>query len=260
MATGEPDKVVKLWMTRVRAAEKAREDWEATYEVVRCRQYWQGIQRDDVTDSSGDRKAQVNRILPTIRSRIPGLYFYFPFARVVASPAKSDTPSETVDDKAQLIQDTANSLLRDPRCGLKEQTLLAVKEAHWAFGAIEVGYSADFIDNPALKHAAPPLKEEEQTEGVVPYEKVISEEWFWTRRIPPRQILVSAPESAVASENDWIGYWEIQRVEDIKKAPAYSNTRELKGSTGEEKKDDDVDTSSQDVKIYKIWDQRAKCR
>lgn len=262
MASGEADKTVKLWMSRVRAADKAREEWEGKYEVPRCRAYWAGFQRDEPSDSGGDRMAQVNLIAPAIRARIPSLYFYYPFARVVASPAKSDTSGETVDDKAQLIQDTANSLLRDPRCGLKEQTLIAVKEAHWAFGAVEVGYSADFIDNPALKTAAPPLKEDENTEGTAPaYEKVISEEWFWTRRIPPRQILVSAPESTVVEENDWLGYWEFQHVEDVKKAPAYSNTTNLKGAgADDQKKEGDTDTSANDVKLYKIWDQRTRTR
>jgi hypothetical protein len=302
MATGEPEKVVKLWMKRIRAADKARQQWEDLYEVVRCREYWAGIQRDDPVDSAGDRKAQVNRIMPTIRARIPSLYFYYPFARIVASPAKSDTQAETVDDKAQLIQDTANALLRDPRCGLKEQTLIALKEAHWAFGCIEVGYSADFIDNPALKDAAPPLKEDERTEGVgskrspsppmtgmmghgmmgypggtetaaraanqsnqsaepSPYKKVVSEEWFWTRRIPPRQVIVSCPESTTVEELDWVGYWEFQHVEDVKKAPAYSNKADLKGSGGEDaQKQPDYDASSNDVKLFKVWDQRAKCR
>jgi hypothetical protein len=259
MATGEPDKTVKLWQKRIRAADKAREEWENRYEIVRCREYWSGIQREEATDASGDRIAQVNLIMPTIRQRIPSLYFYYPFARVVASPAKSDTSGETVDDKAQLLQDTANSLLRDPRCGLKEQTLIALKEAHWAFGCVEVGYSADFMDNPALKDAAPPLKEDEHTEGVEGYKQIIRDEWFWTRRIPPRQILVSSPESTVVEENDWIGYWEYQHVEDVKKAPAYSNVKDLKGS-GDEKKDGDVETSAQDVKLYKIWDQRTKTR
>ena len=260
MATGEPDKTVKLWMKRVRAADKAREEWESRYEVVRCRGYWSGIQREEATDAGGERLSQVNLIAPAIRARIPSLYFYYPFARVVASPAKSDTAGETVDDKAQLIQDTANSLLRDPRCGLKEQTLLAVKEAHWAFGAVEVGYSADFIDNPSLKAQAPPLKEDENTEGVAQYTKVVSEEWFWTRRIPPRQILVSSPESTVVEENDWIGYWEYQHVEDVKKAPAYENTTGLKGGSDESKKDGDTDTGADDVKLYKVWDQRTRMR
>lgn len=256
----DADKIVALWQKRIRAADKAREEWESRYEVVRCREYWAGIQRETPVDNAGDRKAQVNRILPTIRTRIPSLYFYHPFARVVASPAKSDTAGETVDDKAQLLQDTANSLLRDPRCGLKEQTLLALKEAHWAFGCVEVGYSADFIDNPALKELAPPLKEEENTEGVGSYKQVIRDEWFWTRRIPPRQIIVSSPESTVVEENDWIGYWEYQHVEDVKKATAYSNTSSLKGSGDADKREGATETSAQDVKLYKVWDQRTKKR
>ena len=256
----EPDKTVKLWMGRVKAAQKAQEEWESQYEVPRCRQYWCGIQRDDPTTASGERRAQVNLILPTIRARIPGLYFYYPYARVQASPAKSDTPGETVDQKAQLLQDTANALVRDPKCGLKDQTLLALKEAHWAFGCVEVGYSAEFADNPSLKDAAPPLKEEETTEGVQAYRKVVTDEWFWTRRIPPRQVLVSAPESTVVEENDWLGYWEYQHVEDVKKAPAYSNKADLKGSGGDKDKAADSDSSVNDVKLYKIWDQRTKTR
>lgn len=255
----EPDKAVKLWLKRIQAADKEKEKWESRYEVARCREYWCGLQRDD--PGTGDnRKAQVNRILPTIRSRIPSLYFYYPFARVVASPAKSDTAGATIDDKAQLIQDTANSLLRDPRCGLKDQTFLALKEAHWAFGCVEVGYSADFIDNPSLKDTAPPLQEEEQTEGVESYKKVIKEEWFWTRRIPPRQVMVSSPERTVVEENDWVGYWEYQNLEDVKKATAYSNTSGLKSSGGDKTKEDDTDTAAQDVKIFKVWDLRAKKR
>jgi hypothetical protein len=261
MPTGEPDKTVKLWMKRVRAAEKAREEWEGRYEVVRCREYWSGIQRNDPTDGSGDRRAQVNLILPSVRQRIPSLYFYYPFARVVANPAKADTPATQVDDRAQLLQDTANSLLRDPRCGLKEQTLIALKEAHWAFGCVEVGYSADFVDNPALKDVAPALKESETTEGVESKpRKIVRDEWFWTRRIPPRQILVSAPESSVPEENDWIGYWEYQHLEDVKKAPAYSNTNDLKAGQDEEKRDGETDTAAQDVKLYKIWDIRTNTR
>ena len=254
MATSEPDKEVKLWMGRVRSAQKAQEEWEKLYDVPLCRQYWTGVQREK-------DKLQINLILPTIRQRIPSLYFYHPFARVQASPAKNDTPGETVDEKAQLLQDTANALVRDPRTGLKEQTLLSLKEAHWAFGCIEVGYSAEFADNPSNKQQAPPLKEDKDTEGVEnQYPKVISEEWFWTRRIPPRQILVSCPESTIVEENDWVGYWEFQHVEDVKKAAAYSNTTNLKGSGGEEKKDEASDSSLNDVKLYKIWDLRKRVR
>jgi hypothetical protein len=260
MATGEPEKIVKLWMKRVRAAEKAREEWESRYEVVRCREYWSGLQRDDPTDGSGDRRAQVNRILPTIRAKIPSLYFYYPFARVSASPAKSDTPAETVDDKAQLLQDTANALLRDPRCGLKEQTLIALKEAFWAFGCVEVGYSADFADNPSLRDAAPPLKEDEQTEGVEAYAKIVKEEWFWTRRIPPRQVIVSSPESVVVAENDWLGYWEWMNVEDVKKAPAFQNTTNLKAAGRKDGDEKDRDSQSDEVLLYKVWDQRTMTR
>lgn len=268
MAAQKEDKSVKLWMKRISAAKKAQEEWEARYEVSRCREYWCGIQRDDPTDSSGERRSQINKILPTVKARIPSLFFYYPYARVVASPAKNDTPGETVDDLAQLLQDTSNALVRDPRCDLKDQVAIALKEAHWAFGCIEVGYSADFGENPMLKEASPPLKEDENTEGVEAKpkddeyeqpESIITDEWFWTRRIPPRQILVSAPESTIVSENDWIGYWEYQHVEDVKKAPAYKNTSDLKGG-GDSEKPDDVDTSANDVKIYKIWDQRAKCR
>jgi len=255
----DEEKVVKTWMGRVAAAEKEQKEWAEHYDVERCRDYWSGNQLDDPLDQSGERKAQINRILPTVRAKIPSLYFYNPFARVTASPAKNDTPGETVDDKAQLLQDTANSLIRDPKCGLKEQTLLCLKEAQWAFGCVEVGYSAEFTDNPAMRDAAPPLKETERTEGVEKGQQIVKEEWFYVKRIPARQVLVSCPESCVVAENDWIGYWEYQKLEDVKRAPAYKNTKDLK-SAGRDGDDDDRDSESDDVKLFKIWDQRTKMR
>ena len=71
MAASEPDKTVKLWMKRIKAADKAREEWESRYEVIRCKNYWAGLQREEEMDNSGDRRAVVNRIMPTLRPRIP---------------------------------------------------------------------------------------------------------------------------------------------------------------------------------------------
>lgn len=153
---------VKRWVARIQSANKAFEKWAQDYKVARCRRYWKGFQRsgDEMLDRKGNERVQVNLILPTVGIKIPSLYFYYPFARISGSPAESDTPSETIDDRAQLLQDMANTIVREPSTGFRWETLLALKDSMWALGVVEIGYSAEFTDNPSFKR--PPLAEDEK--------------------------------------------------------------------------------------------------
>lgn len=151
---------VKLWFKRIKAAEAVREKWEKDLRVAECYQYWLGNQRDNPFDGD-ERKAMHNKIHPRVSEDIPSLYFYNPIGRVVALPSRSDTPAETVSEKARLLSDTGVFLTRDRSAGFRENTFNALKESRWALGCVEVGYAPDFIDNPAAPK--PPLKEKSTT-------------------------------------------------------------------------------------------------
>lgn len=149
--------------------------------------YWRGRQRAEQFDLQHERKAQTNLIHPQVRAQLPSLYFYRPFGRVIAEPSRNDTPQTGLPERVQLLQDTGNYFAGIPETGFREATFLALKEHFWAFGCVEVGYSAEFVDNPEAQR--PPLKENEDTKipGVV------------TIKEPPQVLQPQAPQPLAAT-------------------------------------------------------------
>lgn len=270
-------KWTEKWMKRIALGEKGKEEWEKDYEVPLCYQLWRGNQYDDPYDEFEERKVQINKVHPTVKSSIPALYFHNVFARVHASPALADTPGQrpglSLDDKAQLIQDYVNTLVRDSRTAFDEATHLAVKEGHWAIGAVEVKYDAVPVENPAID--APPLKENKDDpdrpkprigdflglHGTDSPSKAVQSERFYVKHIPARQFMCSADQSAIVDQNPWLGYWDIHYLEDIKSAAIYKNTDDLKATvlTREDRGSDrDSTDGAEKVKLYYIWATREK--
>lgn len=268
---------VDQWFDRIRAGLATRETWEKDNRVADGYQFWRGNQLAQPFDAQKERKAQINKIHPMVRSQIPSLYFNRPFARVQAAPEKSDTPLETVSEKAQLLQDTGNYFVRNPDTCFKEATDLAIKEHFWSLGCVEVGYSPNFVDNPDLDR--PAQKENEDTKPDTPASDSDSEdddapmtddllaqlraslksERFYVKFVSAKQVICSPSDKAIIADNDWIGYWEDFAVEDVKRSKAYKHTRGLKPSVSCGK-DDKGEATSQNVRLFKIWDLRTKTR
>src|SRR5574341_209558 len=157
--------LVSVWKKRITAATKLYEEWEQKYRVRECYNYYNGDQLAEPKDRFGNRKAQINLIHPEVRNNIPSLYYYRPYARLTAEPEHSDDPGTEIEKDTLLLQDTANYLVRDSSIQFRDATFIGLKEAHWAFGLAEVGYSAEFSDTPAAEDK-PPLKEKKDTKGV----------------------------------------------------------------------------------------------
>lgn len=279
----DTEKFTQQWLDRIDAGQKQKEDgWEKEYEVGRCKDYWRGHQLDDPLDEYDQRRVQINKVHPTVKASIPTLYFHDPYVRIRPTPSLSDTPGQvdglSIDDRAQLLQDWGNTLVRDSSVNFDEATHYAMKEAHWAIGCCRVMYEATPVENPAAD--APPLKEDEKTE--VPTEKregdilglspmipstLLKNERLYVKRIPARQLLCSADHTGTIEENAWLGYWSVYYLEDVKQAGKrgfYNNTEELKASStrlredGAQDKDHPNKTSGDKIRLYHIWAQREK--
>jgi len=278
---------VTIWLKRVVAAEAVHKAWQEDCRVAECYQYWKGNQRDEPMDGP-DRKAQHNKIHPDVAEQTASLYLNDPFGRVIAIPGRADTPGETVSEKARLLQDTGAYLVRDPGTGFRENTDNAAKEAWWAMGVVEVGYSPNFIDNPLSQK--PALKEKEDTktgevdlaasatEGMLKDEfgltvddgsdlesltkklsvlrSNLKSETFFVKHIPAGQVLISPTDKPILENNDWVGYWEEYPLEDIKRSPAYQNTEDLKADA--DRQANAADGSVDRVRLYRVWDFRTK--
>ena len=315
--------VVDTWLKkRIPAAVRLHKTWKDDNCVQKCYNFWRGEQLTDPLDEFSNPRAQINKIHPEVRNNIPSLYYYRPFARLSAAPEKADDPGTQIEDDTQLLQDTVNALIRDKQTQFRESTFIGLKEAHWAFGCVETGYTADFVEAPNVDR--PPLKEKKDTKvkkapappapplpemgmgapemgmgGVTPIPPPVAplpgtdalglgvddgsdlasiqaeiarlqgemkSERFFVKHIPANNILVSTSDRPILENNDWIGYWEDIPLEDVKRATAYKNTKDLKANTGQaderekltEERAIEAEGGSEKVRLYKIWDLRTR--
>jgi hypothetical protein len=261
---------VKRWTERIKSADDAYTAWEDRFRCKLLYDYYEGQQHAGKTDEEAKALYTINLIFPTIEIQLPSLLFYNPKVSVDPRPPHADDQGATAADRAKLAEDTLQTFIDDPDTHFKLQTILAVRDSQFRFGMVEVGYSADWIDNPnaekpLLKDGSDePMKDGEGQDvkqpGKVPRE---GSERIYVKRIPPECVRVSLSGRHVLGENDWVGYYEWHYVEDVKANPKYRNTAKLK-SGGTLKEGDKTDAEQERyrgmIKLWKLWDLRSKTR
>ena len=281
--------ICRLWFKRIATAKEAKKKWEEDYEVDRAHDYVRGFQRPagEEKDAQGERKYQINKILAALKTRIPSLFYYHPHVRVKPARGRADSVGSTISDRAELLQDTINTIVRQPKTRFKPETMLALKEAHWAFGVVETGYEAEWGENPYIQKPTlienEDVRKELEDNQIIPEEDSIEEELaklkevphaetFYVKHIPARQFYVASNDKSATESQDWVGYWEWMYVEDVRRSESFSGVDDLKPTAkmAEGGNDSDLtpigkDDTTKDVppnmvRIWKIWDQRDKKR
>lgn len=270
----EPEKDrVRKWGERITAADKIYDTWEARFRCKQAYDYYEGFQwYGRAEPGAGERGPYtINLCFPTIEIQLPSLLFFNP--KIVASPrpAHADDPGSLAPERAKLAEDTVQTFVDDPAVHFKLNTLLALRAAEFRFGVVEVGYSADWLDNP---NADKPILNEDTGEPLrgdgdtpVPTPTKVprpGSERIYVTHIPPEHFRVSLSGRQVLSENDWVGYKQWFYLEDIKANPLYKNTAKLTpGGTVK----DGASTSEADderhrgmVCVWKVWDLRTKTK
>ena len=282
MAKNNQEAIAKAWAGRIVQADKAYEAWDKKYRCRELEDFYLGHQYEaGVMGEDGKDPYVVNLAFATVEIKIPSLLFYRPKIDIDVREPFDAQPGSRIDDRTKLLEDTANTFVADRRVGFQDQALLALREAFYRFGVVEVGYSGDFIDNP---NAGKPMLHDDGSEMQDESGKTIVEpdrklrgkdsETVYVRRIPAHQFRVSVGSNNRLDWSDWCGYYEWEYVEDVKSNPAYKNTSALKaqGSWKTKAPSDttqrasDVDSEderrarSKMLKLWKIWDIRTKTR
>lgn len=263
---------VKRWTERLTSGTKVYKAWEKFFECERCKQYWLGKQWRGMTETEAATKYVINLIFPTINTQLPSLLFYNPQVKVEPRPARADDFGSTAGARADLIQSTLQTLIDDPKTHFKLETTLALLDAEFRFGVVEVGYTADWIDNPQAdqpvlkENSNDPLLDKSGAPVLQPKRTLTSgSERIFVKRISPEAVRVSLSGKNAAEANDWIAYSEWHYVEDLKANKDYQNTDKLKASGQMEDGRDAGSDESEDerlkhigmVKLWKIWDLRT---
>ena len=255
---------LKRWQERVTAADKVYQTWSDQFHCERLKNYWIGKQWAGLTEDEAEKKYAINLIFPTIATQLPALLFARPAVKVEPRPPHADDAMSTAGARAELAQHTLQTFIDDPKVHFKPNTLLPLLDAQFRFGVVEVGYTADWIDNPNAGKPALTDKDEDMP-GTEQPPKIVKQgsESLFVKRIPPHTFRVSDSGKNVTDQNDWVGYYEWHKLDDVKGNPDYTNTATLQAGGRDAHApaiSDDVDAEKHKgmVKIWKIWDLREQ--
>lgn len=262
-------KRVATMQAKVNAANKAYDKWETDYNAAKLEEYYSGIGQN-VTDEPDCYV--INMCHPSAEQRMPTLMFYRPKFGIRPQNARSDDPDTNLEERCQLREDTLHTFTADPDIDFVAVSKLCLKESHYRFGVTEVGYDNEAAENP---NAGKPVLDEDGAEmkksGGDPLmhgEFVVKSESLWVRRIPAKTFRCSVNPHNDIKKCEWVGYYEWQYVEDLKKSKKYQNLDKLK-SVGRFKQQYDApasDPMDEDdrkkhqgmIKIWKMWDNRGR--
>jgi hypothetical protein len=263
-----------MWRKRVGYANKLYKKWSDRYYTDRLEEYYKGKQWAGLSDEEADKRYVINLVFAAIETAKPSLIFYRPQIKIQPRPGRAEQFGNQSDAKAKLAEDTVQTFIDDPDIDFVGETSLALQEAHFRFGVVEVGYTADWLDNP---NAGKPVLKEGKTENdedgkmldedgkeIAQPDSIPENENLYVKHIPAHTFRVAISSKNKLGRNDWVGYYEWHYVEDVKRDKTYKNTANLK-STGTVSKDlrdedKDVDAHHGMVKLWKIWDLRTKKR
>ncbi|MBU2110473.1 MAG: hypothetical protein KKE65_02335, partial [Actinobacteria bacterium] len=203
--TSNSDKCRK-WHERITEANKVFEEWDSRFKCDKLEDYYLGTGHWPASEKENDRYT-INLVYATIEADKPSLLFYRPGVVVTPRPERADDPMTDINPRAQLQQDVLQTFVSDRRTGFVEQTNLALHESYFRFGVVEVGYTADYIDNP---NAGRPLLKENSEEPMVDSsgghvlepDRVVSSENLFYRWIPAGRFRVGGNRNTL-EWNDW---------------------------------------------------------
>lgn len=264
----------KVWDERLLAANKVYDTWSKEYDCPKLDKYYRGKHWHGLAETEAEKKYVINLIFATVETQLPTLLFSKPKVVVEARPEHEQTANSDADNRATLIQQALQTRVDDPKLHFTFQTTLSLRDAYSRFAMVEVGYTADWIDNPNAGKPVLNDKDEPMTDGdgaeVMQPTKLLkpqTKESLFVKRVSPNSFRCS-PGRNLLEANDWVAYAEWFHLEDVKKNPDYTNTDDLKptGSIATGSDDEDVSADPEQkrhvgqVRLWKIWDLRTKTR
>jgi len=264
------DAIKNRWSNRFRHANKVYKEWENTFSCQKLYQAYEGKQWDNIPDPNNPPYT-VNLIYTTIEIKNAFLLLAKPKFLLTPVAANSDWEQEFAFLATQLKQDMLNSLISNNRQHFNEIISHTVLDSYFRFGVAEVGYAADWMQNPL---APLPEKHPDENEPGVKitkqsFEEIPENEKVYFKHIPAHRFRVGGLDTTYLHRCNWYGYYEYHYRDDLEsikgiKFPDAADTVSV--SVDPEDVDDQLDDAvKQDyaadmLKIWHIWDVRAKQR
>lgn len=261
---------VQEWETRALSNSKNEyEPWEQEYSCDMLEEYFLGKQWQEQSAEWNQRKYVINMFYPSIKISQPSLLYSLPSYRVTPRPSRMDDPLSDVEVRAKLQEDTLQTTVEKPSFGFDVETGMGILDAYSRFAVVQIGYSADYIDNPNA--GRPVLQNDKELldangDPVLEGNFKLKSETPYIQWIPAKSFRVGGTSKRFEA-NDWCGYYKWLDVADVQRNPRYKNTSNLKATArlkdqgkDEAKKSPEEQNMTGKVKVWFIWDMREKQR
>jgi hypothetical protein len=270
------DDLMKVWASNIETANRRYFTWANKFRTGECEEYYYGEHWEELDDEDAYRAYVTNEIFTAIDLRAPSLLFDTPIFAIRPKPSKTNFDPDAAAQRSNLREHVINYFAGHPKTSLSEATELCVLDAHFRFGVVEVGYSADWIDNPNAQ--APVLEQDRGGETSVDPEvayvppQIPAKERVYTKHIPAENFRVGGLERAESLDRcSWCGYWEWYRYDDIVASydvePGGSGYVSWDFSFSSRDVNEVLDDEIQEMmkntslcKVWKIWDNREKVK
>jgi len=275
----EKDPLATRWLGRVGKANKYYENWSNRFKCNTLEEYYYGFQWSDGSPNTSYERYVINFVFSTIEVKKPTLLFQNVGYRVKPKPANAEFDFMASAERARNREDVLNTIVSDEDQEFGEELEAFIVDAFFRFGVMEIGYSANWIENPnagkpILKSDNDPWFDPDGEDGrdniIREPEELPEQERVYFKRIPPWRFRVGGTDGRTFKKCSWIGYYDYFRAEDIKANRALKNLKELDfvGSRSEDFNDGDTVTPEQEdllktgdlVKVWVIYDLRRKMK
>jgi len=253
-----------IWKHKISAAQIYFEKWERKFKCKTLEKYMEGFQWTDADETY--EPYVLNLFFATFATKRPSLLFTQPIYYIEPMPVSYDSMPEEAYNWAQNASDVLNTFVTSDKLNYGEELELAIVDALPYFGIVEVGYSANWTINPNANKPIDPLDPLKQEKSDEP-EEIPEQEHIFVKRIPAHRFRVGGNDCSDLRRADWCGYYEFYRTQDLQqKKLGFKNVKELEyaGTHTDEFKteyndeENQLETSGDLVKVWKIWDNRKK--
>lgn len=271
------DPTASAWMNKIRHANKYFHDWSQKFKCNEMEEYYYGFQWKDGSTAVKYDRYTINYVFSTIEIKKPSLLFQEVLFRIKPKPAAGDKDFEGAARRASVKEDVVNTIISDPEQEFDEEFEMIVVDAFFRFGIMEVGYSANWAENPnaglpILDSDSNALVDSQDPDDVLKEpEKIPQNEKVYFKRIKPWRFRVGGVDGHNFKRTNWVGYYDFWRIQDIKANKAFKNIDDLdlnglssEGFPGDYEEDGHTSEQSEMfrnaemVKVWTVYDLRAK--
>lgn len=252
------------WLSRLNSANEIFDKWERKFRCKTLVDYYEGFQWG--TAHRDFEPYVLNLVYSTIKIKRPTLLFRRPQFKIEPEPGRADFSPESAWQICQLQTDTLNTIVSKSHLNFAKHIEMAILDAWFYFGLIEVGFASNYLENPNV--SKPALREDYDATGestgkiIGERPAALSTERIFVKRVPASHFRVGGELSWELNKCSWCGYYEYYRISDILAAGSgFKNTENLKVSaptSDDTVYDDTTEKKGNLVKVWKIWDMRRK--